>query len=225
MHITSSSYPLSLSRPIIVSQNTHIVILHFHSFGLSTHSSTDSIPAIFLSLRNCGRSGSLTPSLSRRVVLPVLEFMCCLLLTRAISVVVAWDYAVAVTARSRELHHVVLRPCSKMSNGHQRDGHPTRYVSLRSWGEGTLASTARSHALGLKAHHSGCNGIASTPLWTILNLKSCSRGSADTTSRGEPSESVAPVQKTSAEAAARGQTMESRFSGPACSDQRTCSPA
>ena len=34
-----------------------------------------------------------------------------------------------------------------------------------------------------------------------------------------------PVQKTSADAAARGQTIGSRFSGPDCSVQRACSPA
>ncbi len=36
---------------------------------------------------------------------------------------------------------------------------------------------------------------------------------------------VGPVQKTSADAAARGHTVESRFSGPDCTDQRACSPA
>jgi hypothetical protein len=75
-----------------------------------------------------------------------------------------------------------------------------------------------------RAHHWGCRAIALTPLCTILYLKSCRRGNADETFRGLPSGRIAPVQKTSAELAARGQAIESRFSGEDCSVQRSCWP-
>ena len=44
------------------------------------------------------------------------------------------------------------------------------------------------------------------------------------TLRAMPDGNVAPVQNTSAEAAARGHTMGSRFSGPLCSVHRSCCP-
>ena len=66
--------------------------------------------------------------------------------------------------------------------------------------------------------------MACTPRCTIRKRRSCRRGSADDTFRGDPSGSVAPVQKTSADDAARGHAIESRFSGPDCSVQRSCWP-
>lgn len=66
------------------------------------------------------------------------------------------------------------------------------------------------HFSGLNAHHSGCKFIARTPLASIRYLTSCILPNASLTSR-LPSARVPPVQKISAEAAARGQTMESRF--------------
>jgi hypothetical protein len=66
--------------------------------------------------------------------------------------------------------------------------------------------------------------MALTPLRTILYLMSCNRGSAEATLRGLPSGRFGPVQKTSAELAARGQTMESRFSGDDCSVHKSCWP-
>lgn len=77
---------------------------------------------------------------------------------------------------------------------------------------------------GRRAHQRGCSGIAFTPLCTILNLRSCRRGSAEVPLRGEPSGKVAPVQNTSADDAARGHAIESRFSGADCSVHNSCSP-
>lgn len=91
-----------------------------------------------------------------------------------------------------------------------------------------LTYAVKSHTPGLTAHHCGCSGIAFTPRATMRNCRSCKRGSAVSEPaavfRCEPSGSVAPVQKTSAEVAARGQAMGSRFEGPDCSVQRSCSP-
>jgi len=80
------------------------------------------------------------------------------------------------------------------------------------------------HLPGLNAHHSGCSGIALIPRWAIRNATSCKRGRASVPLRGSPSGSVAPVQNTSAELAARGQTIGSRFAGEDCSVHRSCSP-
>lgn len=52
----------------------------------------------------------------------------------------------------------------------------------------------------------------------MRNATSCKRESA---SLALP---PGPDQKTSADVAARGQTIESRFSGPDCSAQSSCSP-
>lgn len=81
-----------------------------------------------------------------------------------------------------------------------------------------------SHLPGLKAHQCGCNAIALTPLFTSLYLSSCSLGRASDTFLALPLGSFAPVQKTSAELAARGHTVESRFSGEDCSVHRSCCP-
>jgi len=81
-----------------------------------------------------------------------------------------------------------------------------------------------SHTPGRNAHHCGCKAMAFIPLWTILKRRSCSRGSADSTFRGVPPGRVAPVQKTSAELAARGQAIESKFSGDDCSVHSSCCP-
>ncbi len=77
---------------------------------------------------------------------------------------------------------------------------------------------SRLHAPGRKAHHIGCSWIALMPLCLIRNATSCRRGKAAFSSP------PGPDQKTSAEAAARGQTMESRFSGPDCSVHNSCWP-
>ena len=74
------------------------------------------------------------------------------------------------------------------------------------------------HNPGLSAHHIGCSCIAWMPLCLMRNATSCKRGSA---SLEFP---PGPDQNTSAEVAARGQTMESRFSGPDCSVHSSCSP-
>ena len=62
----------------------------------------------------------------------------------------------------------------------------------------------RSQAPGRSAHHSGWSEIDFTPRVRKRYDTSCRRGSADDTFRGDPSGSVAPVQKTSADDAARG---------------------
>ena len=79
------------------------------------------------------------------------------------------------------------------------------------------------HFSGRNAHHSGCKLIAFTPRAFNRYLTSCIRAKASLTSR-LPSARVPPVQNNSAEAAARGQAMLSRFSGPDCSVQSSCSP-
>ena len=76
----------------------------------------------------------------------------------------------------------------------------------------------KSHTKGRSAHHSGCNEIARTPRRLNRYPTSCSRGSAVRTSP------PAPLQNTSADAAARGHTIGSRFSGPDCSVHRSCCP-
>jgi hypothetical protein len=89
------------------------------------------------------------------------------------------------------------------------------------------------HRSGRNAHHLGWILIARTPRRTSLSLISCMRARRLAFSvtfpstpaiRGVPSGRIAPVQKTSAELAARGQTMGSRFSGPDCSAHRSCWP-
>jgi hypothetical protein len=52
----------------------------------------------------------------------------------------------------------------------------------------------------------------------------CKRGSASVTFNGAPVGCL-PLQNISAEDAARGQTIGSRFSGPDCSLHKSCSPA
>jgi hypothetical protein len=76
----------------------------------------------------------------------------------------------------------------------------------------------KSHTKGRSAHHSGCNEIARTPRRLNRYPTSCSRGSAVRTSPPPP------LQNTSADAAARGHTIGSRFSGPDCSVHRSCCP-
>ena len=76
----------------------------------------------------------------------------------------------------------------------------------------------RSHTPGRSAHHSGWSEIAWTPRWRMRYATSWRRGSA--VEMLPPG----PVQKSSADDAARGQTMSSRFSGPDCSVQRRCWP-
>lgn len=77
--------------------------------------------------------------------------------------------------------------------------------------------TTLNKAVPKKRQISQARGISMFELCTYLI--SCNLGKA-ALMEGLP----APVQNTSAEAAARGQTIESRFSGPACSDQRSCWP-
>jgi hypothetical protein len=73
-----------------------------------------------------------------------------------------------------------------------------------------------SQTLGLKAHHSGCKGIALTPRWTNLNPVSCNLGKAVFTSPPDPD------QINSADDAERGQAIESIFDGPDCSAHNSC---
>ena len=82
----------------------------------------------------------------------------------------------------------------------------------------TSCHESRLHLPARNAHHIGCSWIAFTPRCLNRNATSCRRGSAS--ERSPPG----PVQKTSADAAARGQTIGSRFSGPDCSAHRACSP-
>lgn len=76
----------------------------------------------------------------------------------------------------------------------------------------------RSHSYGLSAHHNGCNGIVRTPRCCIRNETSCRRGSADVIFP------PGPLQKSSAEDAARGQIIGSMFEELDCSVQRLCWP-
>jgi hypothetical protein len=76
----------------------------------------------------------------------------------------------------------------------------------------------KSHANGRSAHHSGCNEIACTPRFLMRYPSSCKRGNAALTLP------PGPVQNTSADAAARGHTIGSRFCGPDCSVQSSCCP-
>ena len=78
-------------------------------------------------------------------------------------------------------------------------------------------------ANGRRAHHSGWIALAPTPFSRSRYRSSCRRGSAVLTSSALPSGCFA-VQKVSAEVAARGQTVESRLSGPICSVQSSCWP-
>lgn len=77
---------------------------------------------------------------------------------------------------------------------------------------------SRSHSCGRNAHQSGWSEMLRTPRWRSRKLTSCRRGSAAETFP------PGPLQKTSADDAARGQTIGSRFSGPDCSVQRLCCP-
>jgi hypothetical protein len=81
-----------------------------------------------------------------------------------------------------------------------------------------LTYAVRSHTPGLKAHHNGCRAIAFTPRCTNRNAISCRRGKA--ASRFWPG----PVQKSSADDAARGHTIGSRLDGEDCSVHRRCWP-
>lgn len=101
------------------------------------------------------------------------------------------------------LHHKPNQSISPFTLGNQRGRD--NYASM-------------SQALGLKAHHCGCNGIALTPLCTNRYATSCSLGNAVRTSP------PGPDQNNSADAAARGHTMESRFEGPDCSAHNSCCP-
>ena len=76
----------------------------------------------------------------------------------------------------------------------------------------------RSQAPERSAHHSGWSEIDFTPRVRKRYDTSCKRGSAVLMLP------PGPVQKSSADDAARGQTMSSRFSGPDCSVQRRCWP-
>ena len=73
-------------------------------------------------------------------------------------------------------------------------------------------------APGRRTHHSGWSEIVFTPRWRKRYDTSCRRGSAALTLP------PGPLQKSSADDAARGQTVSSRFSGPDCSVQRRCWP-
>jgi hypothetical protein len=81
-----------------------------------------------------------------------------------------------------------------------------------------LRYPVKSHANGRSAHHSGCSDIACTPRFLKRYPSSCRRGSAAL--RLPPG----PLQNTSADAAVRGHTIESRFCGPDCSVQSSCCP-
>ena len=78
----------------------------------------------------------------------------------------------------------------------------------------------KSHCPGRTAHHSGCSAMAFTPRCTMRYRISCRRGRASSTLRAVPSGKVAPVQKISADVAARGQVMGSRLFASDCSDHR-----
>jgi hypothetical protein len=120
--------------------------------------------------------------------------------------------------------HVISFDCVRITNGHAEFSHSNNNSS---WGMDTFANfsgncllqAVRSQAYGRSAHHVGCNGIACTPLCCIRNASSCKRGRALVTLVR-----MGPPQNSSAEVAARGHTIESRFAGDDCSVQRGCWP-
>ena len=144
----------------------------------------------------------------------------------------SWTHIVENILTIGATYFVEFMPCCgsivapgdvRLSTGRRDQGYieGTQIMHLCTTVNGIQASMLQAN--GRRAHHSGWIALAPTPFSSSRYRSSCRRGSAVLTSSALPSGCFA-VQKVSAEVAARGQTVESRLSGPICSVQSSCWP-